>query len=125
MFRATGADEICLPLQGAGLVSALHHLGHFRRCGCCLPSPGAHFPADYLCGLFRGCTGVLAPDISTVVEDTGRQLVFGCDMVLSHSAFLLIRWIKKYWLADYVKNYTPSFLQLKYVKIRTHVANMQ
>jgi hypothetical protein len=106
-------------------VLALHHLGHLRRSGRCLLSPGTHFPADSLRCLFCGCTGVLAPDLSTVVEDTGRQRVYGCDMVLSHSAFLLIGWIEKYWLADYVNNYTPSFLQLKYVKIRTHVANMQ
>lgn len=53
----------------------------------------ANLSTDKLHRLLGSIASILAPDLSTVVEDTGRQRVYGCDMVLSHSAFLLIWWI--------------------------------
>ena len=77
-----------MPDSAAGLVAALH-LAHIRRNVGCFPVKVPHFATEKLYRLLRRSTGILAPDLSTVVEDTGRQRVYGCDMVLSHSAFLL------------------------------------
>jgi len=69
-------------------VAALN-LGHILRHGYRLAIENSHLTADKLHRLPCGSAGILAPDLSTVVEDTGRQRFNGCDMVLSHSAFLL------------------------------------
>ena len=82
-----------MPDSAAVLVAALH-LAHVRSNVCCFPVEAPHLATEKLYRLLCRSTGILAPDLSTVVEDTGRQRVYGCDMVLSHSAFLLIWWIK-------------------------------
>ena len=53
--------------------------------------PGTDFPADDLNGLLCRCTGILAPDIVSIVEDAGRQRLMRYVMDLGHSAssFLL------------------------------------
>jgi len=72
----------------SGSVTALH-LSHIR-CDCsCFPVPGTNLTADKLNRLLGSSTGVLAPDLITVVEDGGRQWLYGCDMLCGHSAFLL------------------------------------
>lgn len=53
------------------LVAALH-LGHIRADTSGFPVPGTNLPADSLGCLFGCSTNILAPDLSTVVEDAGR-----------------------------------------------------
>jgi hypothetical protein len=74
------------PVVSDATVRLLVHFGYYGR-GFAVEQ--TNLTTQELNRLARCCAAILAPDLSTGMEDTGRQRVYGCDMGLGHSAFLL------------------------------------